>query len=360
MISNFLRFVGGGVRRSFLDLFRIGRIAGNIFDGLKHWLWVNRKLLPLVILGLLVFIPGIYFASSWLPKSKSRTPAIGASGGGASSLADFETDSVEDRLANLGNDAPIREGSTDADEGTAAEREGESEAPTGANASTLSDETQDALDGVLRIGRRMVSERQYSRASKILTQALDRHQDSSELAYLLVISQLANREYSEPGALLSDERFVNVSDPTWQVLYTSWLLYSPREAHTAAAAKLKETISLRRDRSSELSRIPAWFDARRGSYQRSLGVLAEVPASGERSFVDSLFYSVALTHAGDAAQALAFLTKAKDGLTEASKLDGLPADSTKSLAVKTCKGTITRALIRYTAKLESMAATAAQ
>ncbi len=146
----------------------------------------------------------------------------------------------------------------------------------------------------LQRGSELLKRRQFGRASVILKNARIELPDSKELGKMLVISQLASRDYDQAGSLLAEEHLANAEDPVWQMLFAVWLLEAPQSSRAAVRGELLTLVSLRPP-TDILRRCIAWIDAREGKGKEAVAVLGSKPIFGERSFADALFYCAALS-----------------------------------------------------------------
>ncbi|HBE72209.1 MAG TPA: hypothetical protein DDW52_29085 [Planctomycetaceae bacterium] len=405
LFSSLIRSISGFHRKLWMDLRRFTRSSASLLDIFKDWLRMNYRSAIIGVVVIALLIPLSILASQFIRPSKERTlsrkaadtPSVAPAPDDVTAenatadkrSADApETGSLGDRQAadEDGSDSldidSLKLGTPDgplAQTVALESRPGEQKPGPGNDTKAVSDiqstgtevslaSAEDApkqpaalaqptreqrLQQAITQGVELIKNRQFGRASVILSRSSGEFADSKALMLLRCVALLENQKIAEAGELLVADQFADAEDDVWQALFVSWILSANPQQRAEIRGEL-DTICSTRSASDPLSRCISWIDARDRKYRIAGRVLMVEPLFGSRSFADALFYCISLYGAGHTQPAREMLDYSRKQF-EAARLGVIDtigdSDSPEVIAISWCESSIKSTLNSFAAKL---------
>lgn len=403
LLSSLFRSIAGFRRKVWMDLRRFFRSAASLLDILKDWLRLNYRnaIIGAVVIALL--IPASILISQFIRPSKQRSPSRLANG--LTSTAD-STDSESTATGLPGEELPTSTSGDGRDSATGGQEEpdgldidslelgrsdrdavnlavdsgaSDGQTPEGATPGSDNDSLntdsevslasaehtpvrqaappeptrEERMQQAIAQGVSLIKNKQFGRASVLLSRSAADFPDSRELMLLRCVALMENQKIGEAGELLVTDQFADAEDDVWQALFVSWLLSASPQQRSQIRGELS-TICSTRSGSDPLARCIAWIDARDRKYRTAGRVLTVDPLFGSRSFADALFYCISLYGVGQSQLAREMLEYSRKQFEVArlGVVDSIgDSDAPEVIAIRWTESLIKSTLNSFAAKL---------
>ncbi|MCA9131633.1 MAG: hypothetical protein KDA45_00690 [Planctomycetales bacterium] len=212
----------------------------------------------------------------------------------------------------------------------------------------------DALPQLWRQAEQAADVADFVRAAALLEQL---HEQGSygavsarELQTTWIAALIASRQFDRAGPLLVQDAFVDLGDPTWDLLFASWLFYASPESRQAVGVTLGRKLQSLPD-TVRAQRTLAWVYARNRNHVHALAAFSSGASLDGSSFGDAMFYALALQDAGQPQQAELQLQRAEQLLSLQSQ-SAVEGSQKASLPLRAVMGIAGDALKHYRASLK--------